>query len=76
MSEQIVNQAWYLFRRWANSPNPDQDEEVARAENGLFDLLKQSDPNWRENIKPYEQSPPALSVHITDGMGSKDKVGG
>lgn len=23
-----------------------------------------------------DESPPALSVHITDGMGSKDKVGG
>jgi len=27
-------------------------------------------------IKPAPESPPDLSVHITDGMGSQDRVGG
>ena len=25
---------------------------------------------------PWEKDPPALSVHIRDGVGSEDKVGG
>ena len=69
MNEKIVEQAWRLFDMWRMGK--EGTEEYSRVQNGLFELLKKSDPDWRSRLDP-----PALSIHVTDSMGAADKVGG
>ena len=68
MSDELLEQAKTLFYVWfKQGPN---SEQFSRLLNGLFEIVKELDPDWMTNIR----APPDLGVSVSDGMGLKDEV--
>lgn len=66
MNEKIVTQAWALFYHWYHDPI---SEDTARFQNGLFELLKKSDPDWLDRLNP-----PALGIAVSDNVNTGEKL--
>ena len=48
--DELEVQAWVLFRCWYYQKEPD-DGSVSKAMNGLFEILKDRDPNWAVRLR-------------------------
>jgi hypothetical protein len=48
--DELEAQAWVLFRFWYHQTEPG-DQDVSRAMTGLFEILKNRNPNWAERLR-------------------------
>ena len=46
--QKVIEQAWWLCECWMDDPF---SEGTSKVQNGLFELLKESDPDWPKRFK-------------------------
>lgn len=66
-NKRIVRQAWAFFHHWYHDPDSVQ---AASFRDSLFNLLKESDPNWYEKLNP-----PTLGVQVADHVRAGESLG-